>query len=225
MLEQLTTWLTDYPHWAYLTIFVLLVISGSGLPIAEEIVTVAAGVLVYNDVIDLAPAWILCYSGVLIADWIVVWIGRHFGRAVLHRKWVKRILHPRRLLHAHHHVHEHGPWVVAVSRFVPGSRWATLLICGMAHLPRWKVMTADALSALVTVTAQIAVGYYLSALAGSDLRLHEWLAIGGIALAAALIVGYVVWYRRRGRGQAPRKPIRLGRFKHLRRRGRRSQTG
>jgi membrane protein DedA with SNARE-associated domain len=200
----------------YMIIFLLLVVSGSGLPIAEELITVAAGVLIHQGVIDPLPTWILCYSGILIADWIVVWLGRHFGRAVLHRRWIKRILHPRRLLHAHHHVHEHGPWVVFVSRFVPGSRWATLLITGMAHLPRWKIFLADGLAAIISVSVQMAVGYFASALADRDLSARTWMTIGGIGLAAVLLGGYALWYRR-FRRRTGRKPIRLGRFVHLKR--------
>lgn len=223
LLYDIIAWFDHHESWAYVGIFVLLVVSGTGLPIAEELVTLAAGALIQQGVIELLPAWLLCYTGIIIADCMVVWIGRHFGKAVLHRRWVKRILHPRRVLQAHHHVHEHGVWVIVVSRFVPGSRWATLLIAGMAHLPRWKVILADGASAIVTVSIQIAAGYYLAALAASGMNVQEWLMVGGLVLGVTLIGGYILWYRSRS-SQADRPRAKLRRFSHLRRRRRNSST-
>jgi len=104
--------------------------------------------------------------------------------------------------------------VVAVSF---KNRWATLLITGMAHLKFWKIMLADGLSAIVTVSMQVAAGYYLSKLADSEMDVRGWMTLGGIALATVLIVGYVIVYRRK-RGGRERPTARLSHFRHLRRR-------
>lgn len=217
LLSDIIEWFGHHESWAYVGIFVMLVVSGTGLPIAEELVTLAAGALVQQGVIELLPAWVLCFAGILIADWLVVWLGRRFGTAVLHRRWARRLLHPRRVLHAHHHVYEHGVWVVVVSRFLPGSRWVTLLIAGMTRLPRWKIMLADGAAAVVSVSMQIAAGYYLAALADSGMNVQEWLTVGSIVMAVVLIGGYALWYRSRN-GRREHKPVRLSRFSHLRRR-------
>jgi len=215
MLQQLFDWITGSPELAYVAIFVVLVASGVGVPVAEEIIVVGAGVLIHRDIVDPLWAWLVCYVGILVADAIVVYIGWHFGKAVLHRRWVRRILHPRRLLWARHQINEHGAWMIAASRFIPGGRWATLLIAGMMHLPRWKFLLADGVAAMGSVTLQLFAGYYIGKLASAEFSTAErWLTLASLAIAAALIGGYVYYRKRHG---GPRKPIRLGRFRKTRR--------
>jgi len=110
---------------------------------------------------------------------------------------------------------EHGAWMIAASRFIPGGRWATLLIAGMMHLPRWKFLLADGVAAMGSVTLQLFAGYYIGKLASAEFSTAErWLTLASLAIAAALIGGYVYYRKRHG---GPRKPIRLGRFRKTRR--------
>jgi len=215
LLQDLFDWIARSPELAYVAIFVVLIASGVGVPVAEEIIVVGAGVMIQREWVNPIWAWVVCYVGIMIADSIVVYIGWHFGKAVLHRRWVRRILHPRRLLWARHQINEHGAWMIAASRFIPGSRWATLLIAGMMHIPRWKFLLADGVAAIGSVTLQLAAGYYIGKLASDEFSsAQRWLTIGSLAIAGALIAGYVYYRKRHG---GPRKPIRLGRFRKTRR--------
>lgn len=215
ILQQLIDWITASPELAYVLIFCIIIATGAGIPIAEEIIVIAAGILVHQGVIDWYWTWITCYIAILIADSIVVYLGWHFGRAVLHRKWVKRTLHPRRVMWARHQIEAHGAWMIAASRFIPGSRWATLLISGMMHIPRWKFLLADSIAASVSVTIQLMIGYYIGRLASDAFTTAErWMTIGSIAVGVGLISGYFYYRKHYG---TPGKPIRLGRFRKTRR--------
>jgi membrane protein DedA with SNARE-associated domain len=190
-----------------IALFAVLVITGAGVPITEEVITVFAGVLVHrNGGLNFAIAvWLVCYVGIVIADMITVYLGWHFGRAVLHRRWVKRLLHPRRVMWAHHQVQDHGAWMIAASRFIPGMRYPVLLMAGMMHLPRWKFLTADCLAAVVTVSLQIFIGWWLARVATNfdDVMKREGpitLALAGVGVV--LVIGYFVIRRLRGRGAA-----------------------
>lgn len=192
----------QHPLTAYLLMYVVLVTTGAGIPISEELVTMLAGVLAYNGVIDVMPAWICCYLGIMTADSIIVYIGWHFGKAVLHRRWVKRLLHPRRVLWARHQILEHGAWMIVFSRFIPGTRYATLLIVGMMHIPRWKFLLADGTTAMVTTSVQMAVGFYLAHLFSDWQQVLEYrwaIATITAAVGVAMIIGYVIIRRRRTR--------------------------
>lgn len=223
MAEAFEKWIelvASYPLATYGLMFGILVVSGAGLPVAEEIIVVTAGVLIHRGALEWAPAWGVCYVGILLADAIVFTIGRRFGKAVLHRKWMKRVLHPRRVIHAHHHVHEHGAWVLMASRFIPASRWPTMLITGMAHLPFWKFMLADGAAAIVSVTIQMVAGYYLAELTTAEMdEGRRWMTIGMIAAGLTLLGAYFLW-RRYGHGGGREHKPRLRRFTHLRRRRR-----
>lgn len=222
MTELFQQWIltvAQHPLATYALVFFILVVSGAGLPVAEEIIVVTCGVLVHRDALEWAPAWVICYTGILLADIILVCLGRKFGKALFHRKWAKRLMHPRRMLHAHHHIHEHGAWVIVASRFIPGSRWPSMLIAGMVHLPFWKFLLADAASAIVSVTIQLIAGYYLAELTTTQFEAgRHWLMLGLFASGVLLIVGYIL-YRKylapQPTGLRPR--ISLRRFTHLRR--------
>lgn len=224
-LNQLFDMLAGLPgmNW-YVVIILVLLVTGVGVPISEEIVTVGAGVLVHRGLMGedrleaFCYAWLACYFGILAADYIVVFIGRHFGKAILHRRWVKRFLHPRRLLWARHQVHEHGAWVIVAARFIPGARWPTLLVAGLMHYPRWRYFLADASSAIVTITIQMAAGYYLAEVTETQFHTTEgWMTLGMFIAGVSLLTAYILWYRKYRRTHGP---IRLGKF-----RKRRTTTG
>lgn len=208
LISDLVAWLTshaDHPFLVCAVMFAVLVITGAGVPISEEIITLAAGFLVYHAVLDPVLGWITCYVGILVADMIAVYIGWHFGKAVLHRRWIKRLLHPRRVLWAKHQVHEHGAWMIAASRFIPGTRYPVLLITGMMHLPRWKVLLADGSAAVVTVSLQMFIGWWLAhavANVGQLMEYHMPIGLGMLAIGVLLVLGYVLVRRRRARRAA-----------------------
>ena len=202
-IDQLTGWIASAPALAYLAIVGVLLATGVGAPIAEEVVVVSAGVLVHRQYLDGVPAWLACYLGVALSDVVMTAIGRYFGTAVLHRRWLKRMLHPRRLLWAKHQVQEHGTWGVVVARFVPGTRTATLLISGMMEVSWTRFLIADGIAAAAAVTFQFFAGYYLSKLSSrlSDLEGVSWMVMLGLAsVGLVLLVGYVVWTWRRSKG-------------------------
>lgn len=196
-LNMLTDWLTslaDHRVLIYVAIFTVLVITGAGVPITEEVITIFVGVLVYRGAINPIGAWIVCYTGIIVADIITVYLGWHFGRAVLHRRWLKRLLHPRRVLWANHQVQEHGAWMIAASRFIPGARYPVLLIAGMMHLPRWQFLTADGLAAIVTVSLQIFIGWWFARVATNFQDVMKFEGPVTLAVAAAGVVFIAVYF-------------------------------
>ena len=197
LLQQITA-LADY---AGLSIFVLLVAGGMGVPVSEDIIVLAAGVLAHREVVTpMWWAWLLCYGGVVISDWMVVYIGRHFGKAILHRRWFKRLIHPRRLLWARRQVHDHGAWVVAASRFIPGFRWPTLFISGTMHLKLWKFAIFDCVAAALSVTIQFMLGWLFSSSVGTLMEYRYELSIGLAAFGLGVLVTYFT-YRFRTRAE------------------------
>lgn len=185
------------PSLIYAAIFVVIITTGAGLPIAEEIIVCTAGILLYSGSVKLIPIWICCYVGILIADSLVVYFGWHFGKAILHRRAVKRILHPRRLIWAKHQIHEHGAWMIAASRFIPGSRYPSLLISGMMHLKRWKFLAADGTAAIISVSLQLALGYWLGHISSNISNYSSEITICSTAIGVAFVTGYVLirWKR------------------------------
>jgi membrane-associated protein len=209
-----TDWLTTFGDNGVLVasaLFGVLILTGVGVPVTEEIITVFAGWLIYHGTLDPITAWLVCYVGVVIADAMTFYIGWHFGKALLHRRWVKRLLHPKRVLWAHHQVREHGAWMIVASRFIPGMRYATVLISGMMRLERWKYFTAEMSSAAVTVALHLGIGYWLGRMTldfDEAMKKEGPFALALAGVGVLLILGYFGVRRMRRTGRLPQRPRR-----------------
>jgi len=193
-----------------IAMIVLLLASGFGIPIGEETVNLPAGILVGQGTMRAAPVFIAAYIGVLGGDFLWFSICRHFGRRLLHRRWFRRFIHPRRLLEAKHAFDRRGAAVLILARFIPGSRTPALTIAGLLRMPWKKFITIELLTCLITVPTQVFIGYLIGReLAGSSLKTALFTGLAVVAVVIALTAA-LNWWRlsRKREGRAPRAPQR-----------------
>ena len=205
-----------------LTVFVALLLTGIGIPLGEDVVIIPAGILAGNGQINLVQTAIAAYAGVLLSDFMWYWLCRKFGTPLLHKRWFKRIVHPRRLLEVKHEIERRGVWVVVMSRFIPGSRTPAITAAGVLHLPFWKFALAESTTCLITVPLQLGLGFAVGRELGTMQTADLVLSLIGVVLFILAIMLGLAWYRQRRphRKHAPRakaewlrrfRPRRLGR--------------
>lgn len=193
MYESFNNLLALLSQHAYVGLFAIVLGSAVGLPIPEDVPVIAAGMLAERGVITLGGAWVGCYLAVLTADTITLYIGWHFGKAVLHRRWAKRMIHPRRMLWARRQVHDHGAWVIFAARFIPGSRLPVLLFAGMMHIRRWKFFLADGIGLIFSVSIQLTIGWYFSKSISKFIEYREEMLTLLAMIGVGVLVAYGVW--------------------------------
>src|SRR5262245_16433896 len=123
-------------HVSYLGIILILVLTGSGLPIPEEVPIIAAGVASSLGKLDPRWAFAACLIGAILGDSVLYGIGYTFGRSLITR-------HPRfaHLLHAEREakieqmIRRHGLKVFFLSRFMVGIRAPVYLAAGTLRMP------------------------------------------------------------------------------------------
>jgi membrane protein DedA with SNARE-associated domain len=185
----------------YAGLLVALLLGSLGVPIPEEMPIVAAGILSHE---GLARWWIalpVCLLGVLSGDMVLYWVGRHWGERVLGWRAVRWVLTPAReetLVRAYR---EHAMKTIAMARHVMGLRAAAFLTAGIAHVPFWKFLVADAGSAAVSVPFAFGLAYFFTdqiyAILADVHRVERWAAlIVLVGLAGAVAVYVVRWNRR-----------------------------
>jgi membrane protein DedA with SNARE-associated domain len=192
-------------RFTYPGLLATLLLGSLGLPIPEEVPIVAAGVLSHE---GLARWWLalpVCFLGVLSGDVVLYWTGRRWGERVLGWRAVAWVLTPPRAARLTAAYREHAMKTVAVARHVAGLRAAAFLTAGIARVPFWKFMLADAGAALVSVPAAFGLAYFFTHQIGAILadvhRVERWLALAAlVALAGALVVHVVRWNRRVPKG-------------------------
>ena len=203
----------NYGPWAMI---VLLLASGFGIPIGEEVVNIPAGIFVGQGELAPAPAYLAAYLGVLGGDYIWFGICRLLGKSLLHRKWFKRLVHPRRLLQVKHKFDRRGGWVLVVARFIPGTRTPALTIAGIMHMP-WRSFTMiELMLCAVTTSMQVTIGVMIGKqIAGQSLQTTIFTALAAVAVILSLSA-VATWLinRRKKSGPSPRERVAwLRRFK------------
>ena len=199
--------MSDHGPWI---IFVLFVISGVGLHLSEDLILIPAGFLAARGDIPLVESLIAAWLGLAVGDILWVAICRRWGTRLVHSRWFKRLVHPRRLLEAKHQMEERGVAVVALARFIPGTRTPVVTMAGILHMPWYKFLPVELGCALITVPLQAAIGYVAAIGIGkteSTTELVVWTVIAA-AVILALFLG-VHWFlqNRKSLGRAPRSRV------------------
>ncbi len=219
MEEVYTNLLSTYGPFA---IFLLLMLSGIGVPLGEDLIIIPAGILIEHGALDAQATALFAYAGVIGADVLWFAICWTYGTPLLHKRWFKRIIHPRRLLQVKHQIEQRGAWVVVISRFVPGSRTAAITGAGMLHLSFWKFLLAECTCCLATVPLQLGLGFAIARGFGTDRTADLVRLLLGIVVVILVVLVVLARWRKSSKGKRlPRaKAAWLRRFRVPRLKGR-----
>ena len=190
-------------QFTYLGIFAVLLLGSLGVPIPEEMAIIAAAVLSHE---GLARWWLalpVCLLGVLSGDMVLYWVGRHWGENVLNWRVVRLVLTLKREQWLNAAYRRHALKTVVTARHIMGLRAAAFLTAGIARVPFWKFVVADAGAAALGVPLGFGLAYFftneITAIAADVHRVERWLALAGLVmLMAMLVVGVWRWKRRLG---------------------------
>jgi membrane protein DedA with SNARE-associated domain len=183
---------TVIQHFTYIGIFCLLILGGLGLPFPEDGVLIMSGLLIAHGVIKLAPALLVIYPSLLIADFILYSIGRKYGRMVVDHKRFSKIVSPVTLSRLEGKFTRWGALTVFLGRHFVGFRAPIFLISGVMRISRTKFLIADGLSAIITISITLGLGYLggnsLMILKGDITRVDYILILSLVMLVAGWII-------------------------------------
>ena len=145
---------------SYLVILTVLVLTGIGLPVPEEVPVVVAGILSSHG--HLAPwlAFCTCLLGALVGDCAMYAIGRQFGHRVLreHRLWA-RLVKPHREAQMERMIQRHGLKVLLLARFLVVLRSPVFLSAGILRLPLRRFLLIDVFCASAVIGLFFGLSY------------------------------------------------------------------
>jgi membrane protein DedA with SNARE-associated domain len=196
-------------HGSYLAIIAILALTGAGLPVPEEVPTVAAGVLSSAAVGKLNPglAFLSCLIGALLGDCIMYGIGRFLGTTYMRRHPLfARIMHEEREKQMEGLIGSHGLKVFLLARFLVGVRSPIYLAAGVMRVEFRKFLAIDAICATFVVGTFFWLSHFFGAWVGPLVRESELAATFAVLFVAVLAGIYLfVWknYGRQLRSQAP----------------------
>ena len=189
-------------HISYLGIILVLVLSGAGFPVPEEVPVALAGVGAKMGQLDPTLAFLACVVGALGGDTLMFAVGYFFGKNVLRdHPLMSRFLTRDREEQIERQLNRHGIKVFLVARFLPGFRSAAYLTAGILHVSFWRFLLVDAICALAVIGLTFGLSYHFAdqivSVFGWIRRLEAWAALSiGVIL---LCLGVYYWDRRRRR--------------------------
>jgi membrane protein DedA with SNARE-associated domain len=184
---------------SHLAILAVLILSGTGLPIPEEVTVVAAAIASAppNLAIPVWSALLCCILGAIGGDCVMYGIGRYFGRSVFRHKWLARFLTPSREKKIEDMIEKQGVKLFFLARFMVGFRSPMYLTCGIMRVPFMKFLLADLLSALVVVGSFFALGYYHGQSFLSWLQKAEIGVTIGVVTVVIVLIGLHYYHLRK----------------------------
>ena len=192
-------YLASYGLWA---LFFLVAMESSGIPVPGETALIAAAVLASQQVMVIWQVLVVAAFGAIVGDNVGYWIGRKGGRAVVLRWRYTRAAAERALPPSERFFKRHGAKTVFLARFIAGLRVTGAWMAGITHMP-WRTFLAwNALGGIAWAFGYGLLAFYFGK-AVVDAISHYGLYAGLIVIgvAAAAVVGFQYWKRRRLRAE------------------------
>lgn len=151
----------------YAVLFLILILSGVGLPIPEEATLLFGGYLAYLEFVDFWSVVYVSILGIVFADMLGYFLGRFWGDG-FRRIFFGRLKKMDTILEkAKKYFDRHGEKVVIFSRPLLGVRVAVPILAGHFRMNFIKFLIYDILAAIPWSFFLISLSYYL----GSSLNL------------------------------------------------------
>ncbi len=126
------------PRTSGLALVILLLLIAAATLVSEDLACIATGFLVARGTIGFLPGTIACFLGILIGDLLLFLAGRFLGRAALRRAPLRWFISDADVDRSSAWFARRGPVLVAVSRFLPGTRLPTYFTAGVLRTSIWS---------------------------------------------------------------------------------------
>jgi membrane protein DedA with SNARE-associated domain len=194
---QVALWISGF---SYPAVFLLLVLSGVGAPLSEELIVLTGGLVVARSGASLSVMAVTAYLGILAGDSALFRLGRSLGPKVFSHPRMAKMLTPERIGFLQKLFARRGTLAVFLARFLPGLRAPAFLLAGASGVPYRRFLLADAAAAWVSALGLTWLGFRFGIQVLEDIQgALRWLLV--VAVAVGLGVLGVRWRRRAmGRG-------------------------
>ena len=187
------------PAVAYLVIGLLTFAEAAafiGFVLPGETAVILGGALAATHHLSLAPLLVLVVTAALVGDTVGYEVGKHAGPRLLTSRLLRR--HGARIDAAREVLRRRGGPAVLVGRFTAFLRAVTPALAGLSRMPYRTFLVYNAAGALAWGIGATLLGYFAGA---SYQRVAQTVGRGSAGLLVLLVlVGVVVWHRRRARG-------------------------
>jgi membrane protein DedA with SNARE-associated domain len=180
--------------WGYAALLVLLIATGVGSPIPEDLLLVTAGYLIFADVFRWPFALGICVTGVVVSDLILYAAGRRIAWGAWRSPGTGNYyLSVHRLHKVTRWFARCGNGLILVARLAPGTRALVFVTAGLHAIPAPTFLRYDLLGAALWVPAMLMIGHAAGSRVGGAENAVQAAARGMTWMAAAAFGLVIVW--------------------------------
>lgn len=156
-IDHISAWLIHYGSFA---LFGLLALGIIALPVPEETLMVAAGVLMRSGHLKIPATYLAALGGSITGITVSYILGRTAGVYLIHKygSWIG--ITAERHQKVHEWFERFGKWALFIGYFIPGVRHFTGFSAGTSNLEYHHFALFAYTGALVWVTTFISIGYF-----------------------------------------------------------------
>jgi membrane protein DedA with SNARE-associated domain len=182
-------------------VFGALVLCGFGLPVPEDVILVAGGVLAWLASPFETPSIgamvrdpglhvmiLVGLLGILAGDSVIYLMGRRLGVRIAEFGLLRRLVPPEKLQEVERQLRRRGNFVVVIARYLPGLRAPTYFTVGHSRLPYWEFLLFDGLAATISAPLWVCLGFWF----GDDIE-RAALEAARFGHYILLAVAVVIW--------------------------------
>lgn len=161
-MEDIFSYICEHVHEAPWLLFCLLLLTGLGLPISEDIIVIGAGAIASTCLSEyMWRLYIWTFLGCYISAWESYWIGRLLGPRLYKIPLFRSTVTVSRLALLRHYYAKFGVFTFIIGRFCPGGiRNSLFLSSGFIRMPFLHYLLRDGIACLISTSVFFYLGYY-----------------------------------------------------------------
>jgi membrane protein DedA with SNARE-associated domain len=151
-----------YSSYSYVVIFIVLVLSGVGLAVPEELMVMLSGFIIARGIVRPGPMIVFCIFGVFFSDLSAFLLGHFYGQSIKEQKLVGQLFNFRRMRKVEKYSKLLGNWLIFFGRFATGIRPLVFLVAGISKLNLIRFIVIDFIGSIISVVIWAGAGWFLS---------------------------------------------------------------
>lgn len=169
-------------------------------PVPSDVVVFAGGILADRGILDVWLVFLVAWTSNLVLALAVYVAAYRFGGGIFGTRWGHWLLRPAQLQRMALFYEDYGAITILVSRFFPVFRVLVPAFAGISRLGFWRTSVPLAAASALWYGALVGAGVFASRnvarIVGALQAINT--TAGLIALAVALLLGWLWWRSRHG---------------------------
>src|ERR1700722_4909159 len=180
-----------FVHYAYLILFLWVLVEQIGIPIPSIPVLLTAGTLSATHKVHHSIALLFVVVACMLADSIWYWLGRRYGNSVLRLLCRMSFEASTCVSKTEDYFTRRGPATLLFSKFVPGLSTVAPPIAGQTGMPYNRFFIWDLAGSIIWAETFLLAGVFFGDLAQRSAPFFHWLGRFAFVIFVLMVLGFL----------------------------------